>query len=92
MSFSEGAKKKNKIAQNTTSYLCLAPLAGGERESMREMHNCLVLLKLLCAFNDPIVREADRRSSECTLAQQTLIVLLEWSKEGWMNACFSAHK
>lgn len=89
MCFSEGVGRE--IAQNTTSYLCLAPLTG-ERKSMGAMHNCLVLLKLLRAFNDPIVCEADRHSSECTLARQTLIVLLEGSKEGWMNGCFSVHK
>lgn len=87
--FSEGAKRE--IAQNTTSYLCLAPLTG-ERKSVREMQNCLVLLKLLCEFNEPIVCEADRHSSECTLAQQTLIVPVEGSKAGWMNGCFSVHK
>lgn len=43
--FHEGAK--GEIAQNTTSYLRLAPLTG-ERKSVREKHNSLVLLKLLC--------------------------------------------
>jgi len=80
-----------ETSHSTTSYLCLAPLTR-ERNAVREMHNCLVLLQLLCALNDTIVCEAERRSSECTLAQQTLIVQLEGSKEGWMNGCFSVHK
>lgn len=83
MCLSEGAE--GKIAQNSTSYLCQAPLTG-EKKSVRVMHNCLVLRKLLCAFNDPIVYEADRHSSECTTAQQTLIVSPEGVERG-LNEC-----
>lgn len=54
------------------------------------MHNCLVLLKLLCAFNDPIVCEADRHSSECMLVQQTLdcfMRVVETGLDEWLFFC-----
>lgn len=76
--------------QNRTSYLRLAPLK--KQRNVREMHHGLVLLEPLCALNAGIVSEAQRHSSECTLAQQTRIVQTEGSKEARMNACFSVHK
>lgn len=73
-------------------YLCLAPLTEGEgwggvgRKSVTEIHNCLVLLDFCVHSMIPL---CVRHSSECMLAQQTLIVWFEGSKQGWMNACFS---
>lgn len=51
-------------------------------ESMRAMQNGPVLLELASAFNDPIVREADIHSSECTPAPQPPIVSSECLKKG----------
>lgn len=74
------SQRSRENAENTTSYLCLAPWTEGE--SMRAMHNWPVLLGLASAFNDSIVREAAIRSSECTPARQTPIVSSELLKKG----------